>query len=54
MAAHLPIPTKYQMSCMIVVHRGNFTVKYCFINDPSSAEIEHLLHQLILEKNESV
>ena len=43
-AAHLRISTKYEMASMVVVHRGNFGVKYRLVNRPPSAKIEHLVH----------
>ena len=33
------------MTSVIMVHRGNFTVKYSFINNSPSAEIENLVKQ---------
>jgi hypothetical protein len=41
---HLRISTKYEMTSMIVVHSGNFSVKCRLVNYPSSAKIEHLVH----------
>lgn len=49
-AAHLCISTKYEMTCMIEVHRGNFSIKYWLINYPSCAKIEHLVHCKKLRK----
>jgi len=43
-AAHLRISTKYEMASMVVVHGGNFGVKYRLVNCPPSAKIEHLVH----------
>lgn len=45
-AAHLCISTKYEMTSMIMVHSGNFSIKYGLVDYPSSAKIEHLLHCL--------
>ena len=42
---HLSIPTEDELTSVIMVHRGNLTVKDCFINNPPSAEIEYLVDQ---------
>lgn len=39
---HRRITTKDQLTGVIVIHRGDFTVQHCFIDDAPGAEIEHL------------
>lgn len=48
---HLCIPAENKMASVIMVHCSNSIIKSGFINNPSRAEIKHLIwqhHELII------